>query len=48
MVEPGLDHSLPMPTVLPSELQEDREVAIKLGGAKVDPRLSHGENRTAV
>ena len=30
-----------MPNVpLPSELQEDREVAIKLGGAKADPRLS--------
>ena len=40
-IEPGLDHSLPMPNVpLPSELQEDREVAIKLGGAKADPRLS--------
>ena len=40
-VEPGLDHSLPMPNVpLPTELQEDRAVAIKLGGAKADPRLS--------
>lgn len=39
--EVGLEHSLPMPNVpLPDELQEDREAAIKLGGATADPRLS--------
>jgi acyl-CoA thioesterase-2 len=39
--ELGLEHSLPMPNVpLPSELQEDREVAKQLGGAKADTRLS--------
>lgn len=39
--EIGLEHSLPMPNVpLPSELQEDRKVAQRLGGAEADPRLS--------
>ncbi|MFL6873031.1 MAG: acyl-CoA thioesterase [Candidatus Azotimanducaceae bacterium] len=39
--EVGLEHSLSMPNVpLPGELQEDREVAKRLGGAKADPRLS--------
>ena len=39
--EIGLEHSLPMPNVpLPSELQEDRKAAQRLGGAKADLRLS--------
>ena len=39
--EIGLEHSLPMPNVpLHSELQEDRKVAQRLGGAEADPRLS--------
>ena len=39
--EIGLEHSLPMPNVpLPNELQEDRKVAQRLGGAEADPRLS--------
>jgi len=39
--ETGLEHSLAMPNVpLPAELQDDRQVAKRLGGAAADARLS--------